>query len=63
MNEKEYELLREVRELIWGLRVWAREGADGKRIRDKIWQEIIDVIERYKKENPRISVGFNNERG
>ena len=50
MNEKEYETLREVRELIWELRVWAREGADAKEIRDKIWQELIDKIEEYKKE-------------
>jgi len=50
MNEKEYELLREVREMVWELRVWAREGADGKRIRDKIWKELVDKIEEYRKD-------------
>ena len=52
MNEKEYETLKQVRELVWELRLWAREGKNAKGIRNKIWQEIIDVIERYKKENP-----------
>ena len=45
MDEKEYELLREVREMVWELRVWAREGADGKSITDKIWKELVERIE------------------
>ena len=50
MNEKEYELLRQVREMVWELRVWARRGEDAKEIRDKIWQELVDKIEEYRKE-------------
>ena len=46
------ELARELSELLWEMKLWQREGADAKRITDKIWQEIIDIIERYKKENP-----------
>ena len=50
--EKEYETLREVKELIWEMELWAREGKEGKRIRDKIWKELVDKIQEHRKENP-----------
>ena len=43
------ELVKELEELLWEIKLWQQESEDAKRITDKIWQEIIDIIERYKK--------------
>ena len=49
MDKKELEKLREIEELIWEVKIWLHE-ADAKEIRDKIWQELVDKIEEYRKE-------------
>ena len=62
MNEKEYDLIKEVRELIWELRVWAREGENAKGIRDKIWQELVVKIEEYLKKEVKNERHKNNNK-
>jgi len=51
MNERErvWDIERSKRNGL-GIEGLAREGADGKRIRDKIWKELTDKIEEYRKE-------------
>ena len=51
--EKEKELMRNIELILWEIRLWMREGKgaeDAKEITDKLWQELIDKIEKYKKE-------------
>ena len=44
------ELIKELEELLWELKLWSREGEDARDIVIKILEEISDVIEKYKRE-------------
>ena len=40
------ELVKELEELLWEMKLWQREGADAKDIIHKLWQELEDIIEK-----------------
>ena len=48
MTKKELEVIKEVEQKLWEIKLWA--GEDAKNIISKLWIELIDIIEEHKKE-------------
>ena len=48
MTKKELEAIKEVEQKLWEIKLWA--GEDAKNITSRLWIELVDIIEKYKKE-------------
>lgn len=46
--KKELRQIKEIELKLWELKIWQED----EKMTKKIWQELINIVEEYKKENP-----------